>query len=459
VTEHRKPPACHFDRALGERVTREHRDDCPNPATHGGCVPCTAPHCAVCGREHLDNVHPISCEKCVIATLQDLDEILAADAQLGEQAVEGEGLAYASAPIPGHNAAVLRGPSVRLDRIQVSPDTHRPQDPIPPLAVLAQWEDIWRAWFEHDVEQQVATTAKWGEKVRGPRRATLAGAIAYLRGQVPTMAQGTDGPDWLKFTHQVRALRSRLEHQLHDERQHELGVECFECGDQLVRRFRTRKTCQHPTPARLELARWLRLGYPEALTRLDARAARVPCGRCSQGGLDDPSAGQSWECPGCRKQYDSAAYATAVRRDLLDDDAGDGWTHITMAAEAATTLTGHLVPAATVRKWMDRGKVAALCVWRVEQDSKGRPVVPLRPVPWGMRLVFWPDVADAAVDAVRRMLELEQERRRRAQEYADWSKAVLGGEDPHEAGARLEVHPSRVEAFILEHEKRERIGA
>src|SRR5205085_873384 len=170
-----------------------------------------------CGREHLDNNHPITGNQCVLATMSDLDDILAADALLATQAIEGEGLAYASAPIPGHNAAVLRGPSVRLDGLRTargySPtdmaEVHRTGDPIPPLGVLAQWEDMWRQWLGHPIPQ---------------RRATLARTVAYLRGQVPVMAQQTSGPDWLKFAAQVRTLRSRLEHQLHDEREHELGV-------------------------------------------------------------------------------------------------------------------------------------------------------------------------------------------------------------------------------------------
>lgn len=443
---HEGPEPCHYDRDRGERVTRRHRDDCESPATHRGCAPCTAPHCVVCGREHLDNAHPVTCEPCVIAICGDLDEILTADALLAIQAVEAgcDGRLVAAAPIPGGDAAVLRGPSVRLDALRVAKgmapavlaEYHHKRDPIPPLAVLAQWEDMWRQWRKHPLPQH---------------RATLPRAIAYLRDQVPAMAQQTGGgPDWLKFTRQLQRLRTRLEHQLHDEREPEHGVECFECGDTLVRRFRVAALCQHPTPARLVLGFWLGLDYPEAIAPADVRQARMPCGACSQGGLDDPAAGQSWECQGCRKAYDSGAYATAVRRDLLDADAGDGWTHVTMAAEAATTLTGHLVPASTVRKWMDRGKVAALCVWRCKQDPTDGT---LAPVPWGMRLVFWPDVADAAVEAVRRMLELDQERKRRAAQYVAWSEAVDAGENPKVAGERMELHPQRVKYFIEERDR------
>ena len=438
MTEHR-PPACHYDRALHQRVTREHRDDCPNPDTHGGCVPCTAPHCVVCGSSHATNDQPLTCPTCLGKIRADLTDIQACHTALAIEARDAGagGHLVAAAPIPGGNAAVLIGPTVRLDVLRVSRHTRsdhavdrkgHSHDPLPPLAVLAQWEDMWRAWYG-----QPRT-----------RQATLTSALAYFDQHLDAMAQETRGPDWLAFTRQIRSLRSSLEHALHDERAPEEGVDCFECGEQLVRRFRDARRCRHDTPARHELTRWLRLGYPEALGPADVRAARKPCGRCSQGGLDDPTAGLSWECPGCRKEYDPGEYATAVRRDLLDNGRdGDGWTHVGMAAEAATTLTGHVLPPATVRKWMDRGKVASLCRW-----APGKV--------WGLRLVYWPDVADEAVEAVRRWKELERARARRVAEFAAWSEAVDEGEDPVVAGERLGIHAQRVQRFI---DERERITA
>jgi len=443
------PEPCHYDKTLAERVTRRHRDDCPDPATHKGCAPCTAPHCVVCGHEHTNNDHPKTCPGCIGKVRDDLIDIRTSYALLATEALEAgaDGRLVAAAPIPGGTAAVLRGPTVRLDLLRVNRHTREDHavdakghshDPLPPLAVLAQWEDMWRAWFGHQ---------------RGHRRATIGAAIAYLRDHAGDLAQETKGPDWLAFTKQVRTLRAQLEHALHDEREPEQGVECFECGDTLVRRFRDRRSCLHETPARLELARWTRLGYPEAMSRLDVREARRPCGKCSQGGIDDPTAGLSWECPGCRKDYDPGEYATAVRRDLLDNgEEGDGWTHVTMAAEAAQTLVGHQVLPGTVRKWMDRGKVAAMCQWSCEELEDGSLV----PLGWGLRLVFWPDVADEALAMVRRLAEAEQARKRRALEYARWSEAVADGEDPRAVGVRLGIHPERVRRFI---DERERITA
>lgn len=394
----RGPEPCHYDRQLAARVTRRHRDDCPNPSTHGGCAPCTAPHCTVCGREHLDNAHPISCGTCVVDVRQDLTEIRHGYTALATEALEAgaDGRLVAAAPIPGGIAAVLIGPTVRLDMLRVSrvtADVHRPTDPLPPLAVLAEWEGMWRAWFGHP---------------RG-RGATIGAAIGYLYDQVETMAnpnpeQPDGGPDWLKFAQQVRSLRAQLEHALHDEREPEVGVECFECGDRLVRRFRDRKACRHNTPARTELRRrlvdrvrpaaWLAVlasyGLPAWDHEIDAarmpgnelvQRAKQPCPKCNQGGLDDPSAGQSWECPGCRKQYGPGEYATAVRRSLLD---GDGWTTIANASSAAATLTGAQVGDKTIRSWVNRGWVDSY----MTVQANGLP---------GLRLVWWPDVKREAL--------------------------------------------------------------
>lgn len=356
-----QPPRCHYARDLDMRVTTEHRDDCPNPDSHRGCVPCTAPHYRICGREHLDNAHPQTCPDCVGKTREDLADIRGHCTHLRPQAAYagGDGRLAAAAPIPGALAQVLIGPSVIPDLVRVGRkyhDDHLATDPIPPLAVLAWWEDAWRSWLGH---------APAG-------RASVSRAVAYFDEQLTYLAQTTEGPGFATFARAMVQLRVSLERALHDEQAPDRGVECFECGDRLVRRHRDRRLCRHTTPTRRtfeQALHYLELGYPEmGPTRPEARAARIPCGRCSQGGVDDPAAGQSWECPGCRKEYTPGEYATAVRRSLLDDaDAGDGWTDITLAADAATTLIGRLVLAATVRKWMDRGKVASLCLWRPGQ--------------------------------------------------------------------------------------------
>jgi len=439
MTEHRRPPACHYDRTAGARVTLEHRDDCEHPDTHKGCSPCTAPHCVVCGREHATNDQPQTCPKCQGKTDQDLAELAAAYVALATEALDGggDGRLVAAAPIPGGNAQILRGPTVpapamRTFRGYTSEDflkDHRPTDPLPPLAILSQWEDLYRAFLDH---------------TPGHTRGTVATTIAYLRSQLPYIAQRTDGPDYLVFTRQIRDLRAHLERALHNEQEPERGVECFECGDQLERRFRKATPCTHPTPARRELQRWVRLGYPEALSILDVRAAHRPCGVCDQGGIEDPSAGQSWECPGCRKEYDPGEYATAVRRDLLTGGPnGDGWTHIAMAAEAVTMMTGVTFGPDRIRRWMDRGQVSGVCQWRAVVRNGV-----LVGTQNGLRLVLWTDVRDRAAESIRKAQMLEMERRREAMQEESLRWAVERGEVVEAAGVRLGIHPARVEKFV-----------
>jgi hypothetical protein len=464
MTETRRPPACHFDRALGMRVITKHRDDCPSrltddgecPADARGCAPCTAAHCLICSREHATNDRPDTCAECIGHVREDLTQLAADYQALAVEAIAGggDGRLVAAAPIPGGNAAVLHGPMVRLDQLRTGrgyttedmAEIHHRKDPVPPLAVLAQWEDMWRAWFGH---------ARGG-------RATVAGAVRYLCEQLDHMAngQGGKGPDWLAFTKQVRTLRAGLERALHDEQEPERGVECFECGDRLVRRFRDPKRCRHSTPARVELQRalvrqlggqdWLRIvgSYPEvhvmegdlAAARGPSAAlvaaARRPCAKCveRQGGLDDPRAGRSWECPGCRKQYDVGEYVTAVRRDLIE---GEGWTHAGAAAAAATDVVGMVVTDTLVRKWAERLQVRSVCAWSLDPKTGLGRRSP-------QRLVFWPDVAEKANEVHQRMLEAQ---RRRVQNEA-WHKAVRKGENPERAAERLGIGRHRLRHLI-----------
>ncbi|VXC44562.1 hypothetical protein NOCARDAX2BIS_590030 [Nocardioides sp. AX2bis] len=292
--------------------------------------------------------------------------------------------------------------------------------------------------------------------------------IAYLADHLTALAQDHDF-NWLAMATDMGALARQLERLLHDEREPERGVPCFECGDPLVRRFGKPTPCRHDTPARRHLD-VVRRGAQEARARLDVlatypelgpptyadhraarrtptgaeqTAARRPCHACTtsrlgQGGIEDPTVGQSWECEGCRKHYDAGEYANAVRRHLLTAGPnGDGWTHIQMAAEAASTQTGMAIPAATVRKWMDREKVSGCCQWQPG-------------VTWGQRLVFWPDVADEAAAAVIRAEATERKRLERDRQIQQLQKAVAAGEDVDAAGRRLGIHPSRVAAIEVE---------
>lgn len=473
-----KPKPCRYDRALGYRVEKgEHLDTCPDQTAHVGCIPCVAGHCTVCGRNHTTDQHPQTCVECIAAIREDLSEIVDLCRHLRRQAVEAEGLAWASARIPGHAAMVAMGPSVLVEEVRVSREYARDhlrkdgrlRDQLPPLAVLADWQDRWSGWLGITATAMAARTpeiqarADWlGLDVDVAYRASIARASGFLDRHLTQIAQQrpsfVDGalvapPEVGEFSRAIGGLRATLERLLHDEEDGEHGVNCFECGARLVRRIRDPKRCRHSTGAKRKLAAHLR-ARPDAqaeLRRLDAlpieefvlidpdviarlhvaarpaspamlRAAKAPCGKCGpdQGGVADPRPGISWECPSCRKSYTPGEYATAVRRDLADRDfvtAGDntevptlasfGWTDIVLAADAATTLVGHPVGIWALRKWVEREKVSACCEW-----------VPGRRIP--KLLVFWPDVADEAVAAVARaQAAAEAKGRRRLRELEE----------------------------------------
>lgn len=435
----RRPPACHYDRALHQRVTHRHADDCPSltgptltgdsecPAAERGCQPCQAQHCLVCGREHTTTARPDTCIDCETLVAQDLTDLATAYDALADEATSGgsDGRLVAAAAIPGGDAQVLRGPTVPLPAVRFARtlhDDHRATDPMPPLAVLAQWEDIYRAWLDHG-------TRAW-------RAASVASAIRYLHAQLPYIANhattpntaGILPPDFLAFTRQIRSLRAELENRLHDERVDEEGVACFECGDRLVRRFRPRQTCKHPTPAREHLAARLK-ARPDALALIDRltelrlryaagddtataasigryslfptrreyyaallpspvelAAALLPCKDCSQGGIDDPAAGRSWECPGCRKTYDRSEYAYAVRTSVTSGDGTGWWATLQAAADAVSDITGRNVTAGTIRTWIEReDNIAVACKWH--EGTR-----------FGVQIVSWPDVLARATE-------------------------------------------------------------
>lgn len=472
------PAPCHYDPDLATRTaTGRHTDTCPTqqaddhgrtgpcPSRHGSCAPCPHPHCASCGYRHLDpqdRAHPLTCPTCIGQTRDDLAETRWLCRHLRWHAARGghDGRLLAAAPIPGGDAQVLIGPtsgdgndliwSATID------EDHHAKDVVPPLLPLAIWDTKVRRHLGHQV----------------PPRPTVASITGYLEDQLTVLAQDR-GFDWLGLVTDVAALRRQLERVLHDESEPERGVGCFECGDRLVRRFGKPQPCRHRTPGRDRLAavvagaraaaeyvaqvraRGEEPSYAELRaarrrpTSGEESAAREPCDACrssrtGQGGLEDPSVGQSWECPSCRKQYTPGEYAQAVRRDLLTSGPGaDGWTYVTMAAEAASTQTGLPIAQGTVRKWAERGRVTSCCRLTVAKVAGE-----LRVTPSPLRLVFWPDVADAAAELVRRTGELEAERAARAREVERLRVLVQNGHDVREAGRRLGLHPNRVRAIV-----------
>lgn len=504
MTDTRRPPTCHRDRNLGRIITGHHRDDCPThdnhpeqcPGTdHRGCAPCTAPHCVICRTRHTDNDHPITCPTCVGNVRRDLHDVLWHCRHLRWQATRAghDGHLAAASRIPGGDALVLYARAGAFaENLTWNPhidDDHKPADVVPVLLPLASWAIAWRRYFGHDLAA----------------KASVSGIIRYLADgdRLNTMAQATDGPDWTDFAWDMGALLRQLEGVLHDETEPEQGISCFECGQRLVRKFGKPRPCRHSTPARKHLAEVRRaaaeaadrlsvlatypeLGPPTYADRRAARrvptsaeetAARVPCEACvkaGQGGIDNPAVGQSWECIGCRKKYTPGEYAQAVRADLQQGGPdGDGWTFITMAAEAASTQTGYTIGPATVRKWVDTGKAASFCRWSTAIDGKPAQV-PALTAPKGadhgrvlaeyagrvqsvrgMIFVFWPDVAERSAALVEKHLRVEEERRVRAEQARRFYAALSSRKVTKRAaalrlGKSMGLHPNRVRAFLDE---------
>lgn len=480
MTETRRPKPCHRDRNLDQRVTRAHRDDCPTHNGHpcpgrDGCAPCTAHHCVLCTRRHLDNTHPLTCPDCIAQVREDLHEIRWLCRHLRWQATRGghDGRLTAAAPIPGGNAMVLiaragaDGDQLRTFRgftLDHHNDDHHARDVIHPLLPLVALEQTWRTYFGHTHRTDMRPAGQNHARASVTAVAPVTAITHYFADHLHTMAQAVDGPDWQGFARDIATLRRQLEAVLHDEQEPEQGVPCFECGDRLVRRFGKPRPCRHVREAQgagVTVTQWVYTlsTYPE----LDEDH-----GRCrDQGGIENPDAGQSWECIGCRKHYTPGEYANAVRAHLLQGGPdGDGWTHIAMAAEAASTMTGYLIAPATVRRWMDRTKVASCCRWTSTVDQRPAPLVPrpqnrgsfaemveefagrVESAPWGLRLVYWPDVADEAAKFVQRAVEAEARRRRIAAEDEAWAKAIAAGEDPEAAGVRIGIAPARLRHLL-----------
>lgn len=519
TTQHtgdRRTPACHYDRNLDTRVIRIRQPDGPDQLER-----CPNDHCVVCTREHTDHAHPLTCPECIGAVRRDLEDIRWLARHLRWHAARGEGLAVPSARIPGGDALVVLaragagwddlhtrfGPLKDNPKADLLTEDHPADDVMPVLLPLLGWEHQWRTHFGHTR--------------RTTDRSPVTAITRYFEDHLDRMAQTTTGPDWPTFAADMTALRRELEGILHDERDPERGVPCFECGDRLVRRFGDPHPCRHATPARRHLDEVERRAargratltaiatYPELRGReypsgwtpaelaaarppssAEVSAARVPCPACverGQGGIVNPAVGQSWECLGCRKQYTPGEYAYAVRRHLLTTGPnGDGWTHITMAAEAASTQTGFVITPRIVRNWMDSGKVQSCCRWSTTVDGK-RADVPVYDQKLGhatgaarrrayramvveyagrvasvrgLILVYWPDVADRAAELVVRHAEVERARRERlVQRDRFWevlevkgvrTSTMKGTRAALKLGKSMGIHPNRVRAFLDE---------
>jgi hypothetical protein len=329
-------------------VVGQHRDDCGDLACLG-CLKCPENHCVCCCKEHATNAHPLTCADCVKATREDLAAIVELARHLRDQAANAgnDGRLLAAAPIPGGDAMVLMSPSGEGD-IQVRQAMHtvneadrleQPDrkkhafdhlddesrgDPEPPLLLLANLEDIWRDTLGQP-------------KAQG--RATIRGSAGYLDQQLTWAAQRPD-IDMPDFAATLRRMRGRLEDTLQDGKRSETGAPCISCGTELTHRANDRQdTCDCP-PRKPHTRHELHpFDHCCLQCRVDAKHQRH-----DQGGLRD-----EWLCRGCERRYDESEYKDRV-------------VALTYAQHAPARISADLtarydLKPATLRKWVERGKV------------------------------------------------------------------------------------------------------
>lgn len=148
---------------------------------------------------------------------------------------------YADSEIPGGDALVMIGPVATMTTWSFQIDAaearyfdgladwlaveDRDSDPIPPLLMLAGWEDIVRA------ERGTPTDL----------RATIPRAIAYFRDAVDWMLGDVDGrANFLpvtEFARELGQLKSRLEAVLHEGDRLDKGAPCMTCSQPLVKEW------------------------------------------------------------------------------------------------------------------------------------------------------------------------------------------------------------------------------
>ena len=260
-------------------------DECP------GCQPCEERHCSVCWRVHADG----ACAECIAATRDDLRSIAELCGALPEETLH-RGVESEAAMLWGPTAdpeawrnramSAMRG---RLDDAYLE-DCRDEQHP---LWVLGTWEQAWRDHLDQPTELA----------------ATLPRLVDYLDRHMHEMAEVEDVP-FEDFARDLRGCRGHVQAVLHDESRGDVAnVGCFDCGGRLERRFKRDRVCRHKTPAR---AWWAVIGtYPEIVTPVEEKAARMPCEACDPGGFED-----NWTCGTCRREYTPKEYNFALRAAL-----------------------------------------------------------------------------------------------------------------------------------------------
>lgn len=213
---------CRYDADLGYRVlVRSETGE-----------PCTAEHCRLCVRTHLDDTTPQVCAGCVGLVRENLATIVELTDRLEDQACHTHADGRLNTGPLGGDAMVMLAEGRYLPASRLTPE-EQCNDPMPPLLVLATWEDDWRIELGH----------------RGGPRATVWRCADYLGTHLTLMAQRH--PAFDEFAADLARLRGRLEAVLHDgDREDHAEVSCFECSGRLVRRVTDRGADDHWTCGR-----------------------------------------------------------------------------------------------------------------------------------------------------------------------------------------------------------------
>lgn len=217
-------------------LPRRHDADCWTDACEG-CAPCPESHCRVCGRVHAE----WTCAECVAEARSDLTDIARMCDVLPEEAehrgIEGEAMmllgptadvearqhveaSYLAGRLPEGWIEASHGKGCPILRNEACVGCAG--DERHPLAVLASWQDVYAAEFDHEL------TA----------RATVADAAGYLRRNLTYAATWPHAP-FEDFARDLRRCRAHLESVLHDGEQVDTGAPCMTCGTTLERTWGT----------------------------------------------------------------------------------------------------------------------------------------------------------------------------------------------------------------------------
>lgn len=214
-------------------VIGRHGYDCPGEECRG-CQPCTEPHCRICGMAHADG----TCAECLAETRASLREIGrlcdALPSEVTHRGIDGEAMMLLgpTADVEARQHAEASYLAGRLPEGWLETGRHGKEcptlrnepclgcggDEYHPLTVLASWQDLYAAEFEHDIT----------------RRATVEDALGYLDRNLSYAAVWPHAP-FEDFARDLRRCVAHLEAVLHDGEQRDRGAPCMTCGVPLER--------------------------------------------------------------------------------------------------------------------------------------------------------------------------------------------------------------------------------